>query len=205
MAYIAADDIMKAKEMDLMTYNMFATTWGVSYLMDTYKIDNVQAATYTGLMMIGMAVSSVLCPALSDLLKSRKLIFFLISVESIITWSMVIFGQEIIAARGLIGAVMIAMGATQGIIVVFFSGLREINDPGTAGMAVGGPNMIGMAGSAVIPVITGAFIDEYLAMGITGGLLYRKAFLLCLGLHIVALIVTFFIKETHCKNIYGQK
>ena len=182
-------------------YQMFSGTWGISYLRDVYGYTNVEASSYTSLMMIGMMAFYLLTPVISDNLKLRKLPLIVISGLTFIVWLIIAYGSNLLFSGPLMTVVMILMGATSGSFPLFFSMIREYSDPRYVGTAVGACNMIGMAAGAFFPIICGRLIDYLVSGGIMGATLYRYAFTFAVVLAAAAFLISFFTVETHCRNI----
>jgi sugar phosphate permease len=186
-------------------YNMFASTWAIPYITEVYGKTTVEATTYTMMMMLGLSAAMLVFPILSDRTGNRKMPMLLLAVITALTWLGLAFFSEWIAAARVLPVFMVGMGVTQGIIPLFFTVVKELNDPAYGGNAVGSTNMIGMLGSAVLPVIVGGVMDRYKVGAYSSLTLYRQGFTLCLILSLLALVCVFFTKETHCENIYHLK
>lgn len=183
------------------TFNMFISTWGISYISDTYGLSAVDASKYTTVIMIGVTVGCLVLPTLSDRMGKRKPILYALSIVNLVIWVLLTYGTKLVDRFNLLTVLMICLGFTQGSIPIFFAVLREVNKPELAGMAVGFPNTIGMGGSPVMALIAGALINNRIMQNAVGLTIYKSAFALCVVLSVIQLVANIFVTETNCENI----
>jgi MFS family permease len=79
---------------------------------------------------------------------------------------------------------------------------KEINHPEKTGVAISIQNMTTFIGIALFPPIMGAIID--FSADLPVWVAYRRAFLVCLVAAVLGLGLAFCMKETRCRNIYGD-
>ena len=182
-------------------YTMFSSTWGVSYFKDVYGYTASQASTCTTLLMIGWCVSMIFVTNISDRIKSRKKPIILLCGFSCFIWTVLVFGSNLISQLQIVEVVAALFGITGCLTALLFAEAREVNDPDSVGVTLGFLNMIGMGTGAVFPIICGSIIDRLEPAGVTGGMLYRNAFMFLFILLIIAFAASFFLIETKCQNI----
>lgn len=185
-------------------YTMFSSTWAVPYITKVYEKTTVEASTLVIYMLLGTSISSFFITWLSDKIKNRKIPLHIVNFVQLISWCAITFFSSKIHAPSMLRLVMFAVGFTQGFVPHVFAMLRELNQPENAGIAVGSCNMIGMAGSAILPGVIGLIISKYEVLGLSGEALFRRGFLICVILSAICFATGFFTKETHCENIYSK-
>jgi hypothetical protein len=100
------------------------------------------------------------------------------------------------------------MGLTAAGLILLWSCVREVNDPGRVGVAVGFCNAPIFLGFAVLQWVTGAMLDARWTGLVEAGArvyppdAYRAVFTVCLVLALGGLVATFFVTETRCRNVW---
>ena len=186
-------------------YTMFSSTWAIPYISQVFNKTTVEASTYMIYMILGTSISAFVITFLSDKIRNRKIPLHILNIVQLVCWVAITFFSPALQRTNTLWLVMFGVGFTQGFVPLAFAMLREINHPDNAGIAVGSCNMIGMSGSAILPVVIGAIVSKYENLGLAGFDLFRNSFKLCVILAVICLIVGFFTKETHCENIYAQE
>lgn len=182
-------------------FNMFASTWAIPYLQESFGYTNTQATAFTTGMMIASIIFAFFIGSISDRLKSRKIVIIGISVILLILYSVFCFGAKNGLPTWILWIAMIIMGIGGCGTQIILSYSREINNPMYVGISVASVNVIGMLVSSIMPTVLGALLDKY-ALNFSGGELYSKALLPCVIIAVVGVIFSFLIKDTGCKNRY---
>ncbi len=186
-------------------YGLFSSTWAVPYLQDVFGLSKIEASSYTTLMLVGAMVFSLAVGTISDRLKSRRTVIAAVCVVMGLVWALLAFCGNAMMASHMMWPLMFLMGATGAGVQIMFAYSREMNDPNYVGVAVSSINMVGMLGSAVAPTVFGAMLDKWSAAGYLGADLYRRCFIPCIVLSVLALVLTLLSRDTGCRNCYGDK
>jgi sugar phosphate permease len=185
-------------------YLAFAGTWGVSYFREVYQIDNVKASEYMSMLVLGISLGYLIIGFVSDHLKSRKIPLIVLGFVLNLLWFILLFYDGGHLPANLLGVVVVLMGFCTICYSLTFSLGKEVNAPRYSGMAVSVVNLGCFLAAAVVPILIGIYFDKY--QGVLSGIyLYRKGFSICLILNAVALEASFFVKETHCRNIWSTE
>ena len=179
-------------------------TWGQSYLMQVYGLAPEVAPNYLLVSVLGLAIGSIVIGKISDSIRSRKLPMILAGAVYVISWALVVLWNGGKPPLEVLYPLYFVLGFTCSIFLLGLACAKEVNHPSIAGISTSVVNIGGFLGAAIIPPILGRVFDTY------GGILepvvlYQKAFMYCLVAAVISFMFTFLIKETNCKNIYGQK
>lgn len=178
----------------------FTGTFGQQYLMGLYGFDKTEASTYTLICALSVAIGAVIVGRWSDKIERRKPFVIVTVAMNLVGWAVLVFlgGENLHPV--LLRLCMVLIGAACSIMVLCFSIVKEINSPEFVGVSISVINIFGFTGAAIIPIFVGKILDKY-AITLTGLELYSKAFMICFFVAIIAMIASFFVKETGCKNI----
>lgn len=180
----------------------FTGTWGRTYLIEVYKISKLNSANYTLAATLGLSFSCVIIGKISDALKRRKNIVIICMLVNLICWMVVVYGVGNISMIGLF-FVTTVLGSTCSAVVMCFALAKETNHSKFVGISTSIVNMGGFVGAALIPVIIGKYLDNHSSELILSEA-YQNGFKVCLVSMIIGTVVSFLIKETHCRNIYND-
>jgi MFS family permease len=169
-------------------------TWGVRFLQEARGREYEAAVTLAATVPLGWMIGCPLLGFISDRLGRRKPVIFggTIMLLAVVTW--VLFGNPDILRGHSVG---IFMGIASGAAMLPYSVIKEANPPELGGTATGVINFINFTFSALLGPVFGARLVE-IPEGDTGLALahYQAGFKPLLYGIIVALILTFFLKET---------
>ena len=182
---------------------LFSSTWAVPYLQDVFGLSTVQAASYSTCMQIGAMIFGLGAGIASDRLRTRKYVIAFVSGMCMVNWMLLAFFSDGLMATHLLWVVMFLMGAGGCSVQIMFAYSREMNDPRYIGISVSVVNMVGMLGSALFPTIFGAMLDGWSGQ-YAGEELYRMAFIPCMVLAGIALLLSLIAKDTGCRNRYAE-
>jgi MFS family permease len=169
-------------------------TWGVRFLQEARGREYEAAVTLAATVPLGWMIGCPLLGFISDRLGRRKPVIFggTIMLLAVVTW--VLFGNPEILRGHSVG---ILMGIASGAAMLPYTVIKEANPPELGGTATGVVNFLNFTFSALLGPVFGARLvqmpegDSNLALAH-----YQAGFKLLLYGIIVALILTFFLKET---------
>ena len=184
-------------------YVSMTGSWGNSFLQDVYGMTSASAANHLVIMILGHALGAMAVGKFSDWMKRRRRPMLLFVGTCTAAWIVLLFwngGQPPVA---VLPPLFFIMGFSSAAVVLTWSCSKDVNDPALAGIATSIVNTGGFVGAALLPVILGFVIDRYSGtLSVTA--LYQRAYFFCLLAVVGSLTASFFIKETHCKNIFHQ-
>ena len=180
-------------------YVVLMGTYGVSFLVQKYNLEQVQAANFIIAAIVGSAVSGIVVGYVSDRIKNRKMPIVLLNVINLICWIVFIYVKMPVQ---MLTPFLFIFGFAMSVFTMCWTVGNEVNDMRLSGIATGVVNCIGFLGAAVVPVVMGNIIDKYSDIPQVG---YDKAFLVLIALVAISTVASFFTTETNAKNIYEGK
>jgi MFS family permease len=169
-------------------------TWGVRFLQEARGREFEAAVTLAASVPLGWMIGCPLLGFISDRLGRRKPVIFggTIMLLAVVSW--VLFGNPEILRGHTVG---ILMGIASGAAMLPYTVIKEANPPDLGGTATGVINFINFTFSALLGPVFGARLME-MPEGDTSLALvhYQAGFRPLLYGIVVALILTFFLKET---------
>ena len=191
----------------------FGEQWGASFLSVSQNIPIPTAAHETGIMFIGLALGCPLLGFISDRFQRRLKIMRISTVICLLSLGLVIYGNHLpFSINAYLTPVIYTIllfiyGFFNSGIVISYAMAAEINPRHLTGIALGFANMASVIiGALMIPIVgfvldclwKGLMVEHVRVFGVSE---YQIAFIaLPIGL-ILAFIITFFQRETYCKNI----
>jgi MFS family permease len=183
----------------------FAGLWGVPFLTTHYGLEKTTAAAICSALLVSWAVGGPAFGWLSDHLGHRKPLYLLGCVVQLLTWSIVILVPAL--PVWLLVLLLITAGFFSGNMIIGFAFARESAPIRLAGTAAGLVNMGVMIGPMLLQPAVGWLLDHYWMGEMNNGVrlygleAYENGFTLMIGWLVIALILMFFTRETHCKQI----
>ncbi len=183
----------------------FGGLWGVPWLNSVKGYSTVEAAGITSMIFVGWAVFSPLIGWASDRLQRRNLILQIgavIALLSIIT--VVHFTPD---STVMLMLMIFFSGAGGSAMTVCFSSVKELNSLNYSSTSLGLMNMCIVGSGAVMQPLIGWLLDlNWNNTLIDGARIYTaEAYVYALSSLIVvnaaALIASFMLRETHCRQI----
>jgi MFS family permease len=169
-------------------------TWGVRFLQEARGREFEAAVTLAATVPLGWMIGCPLLGFISDRLGRRKPVIFggTIMLLAVVSW--VLFGNPEILRGHTVG---ILMGIASGAAMLPYSVIKEANLPELGGTATGVINFINFTFSALLGPVFGSRLVEMPEGDVRLALAhYQAGFKPLLYGIIVALILTFFLKET---------
>jgi sugar phosphate permease len=176
----------------------FGGLWGGPYLVQIYGLEKGQAAQILSMLAIGMIVGSPLLSYVSNsVLRARKPVIVISSVIVLALTAVLAFFTPHIPLFGHF-AICFGLGVfSSAVVVIGFTANKELFPVKMAGTATGLVNLFPFAGGAVFqPILGVALEDDGKIDGKFTLAGYETAFLILFLCAVVALIASFYIKET---------
>lgn len=183
----------------------FAGLWGVPLLRDVHGLTRDQAAQYTTLTLLAMAIGTLLLGWISDRLGRRKpvmitsALLYLLVVSALLwsSWTPGLSGMVLFALLGLCGSGF----------VLTYACAKEVCAPALSGMAISVVNTGLFLGAALMQPLFGWVLDQGWdgamrdGARLYGATDYHNALFLMLGFAVLALLAALRITETGGRNI----
>lgn len=183
----------------------FAGLWGVPLLRDVHGLTRDQAAQYTTLTLLAMAIGTLLLGWISDRLGKRKpvmitsALLYLLVVSALLwsSWTPGLSGMVLFALLGLCGSGF----------VLTYACAKEVCAPALSGMAISVVNTGLFLGAALMQPLFGWVLDQGWdgamrdGARLYGATDYHNALFLMLGFAVLALLAALRITETGGRNI----
>jgi len=169
-------------------------TWGVRFLQEARGREYDAAVTLAAAVPLGWMIGCPLLGFISDRLGRRKPVILggTIMLLAVVTW--VLFGNPEILRGHTVG---ILMGIASGAAMLPYTVIKEANPPELGGTATGVVNFLNFTFSALLGPVFGSRLVEMPEGDASLALAhYQAGFRPLLYGIIVALILTFFLKET---------
>ena len=183
----------------------FMGLWGIPYLRDVHGLQRSSAADYLTFMLLCFAFGSLFFGWFSDKIGRRKPILSACVISYTLAWCLLIYAPW---SPGLSGFLIFGfMGFAGSGFVLTFAAAKEIIDPNLSGMAVSVVNTGCFIGTALMQPLFGSLADLSWNGRVVEGIRiysqndYSHGFLLMLVFAVIAVLGSFRIKETFCRNI----
>jgi MFS family permease len=184
----------------------FAALWGVHYMEEVYNFGSEQSGIAISMIFLGWAIGGPLAGWLSDKIKRRRLPLTIGSLVAAILIALVVYLPGFPPL--LVYPVLFVFGLFSSVQVIVFALSCDYTVSKASGTVVAFTNMLVMFGGMVFQPFIGYMLDwahgpvcatcEAVVYNTHD---YRVALIvLPVGL-IISLILTFFVKETHCKPL----
>jgi sugar phosphate permease len=184
--------------------------WSVPFLRDVYGLPTTRAALYASLPSMALLVTGPLTGYLSDrVLHRRKLPYTVLATGQFLVWLVFLLTLGTLPLSGVC-LLFLLLGVVGGAFVLTWPLGAEVNPPGLAGSAVAVTNLGGFVGAALSQGPVGAMLDAGWTGAMTEGARmypvasYRGAFALCTLFVLVAVVVSFLLKETRGENVHAE-
>ncbi len=166
--------------------------------MQIYGLDKSQAARILSMLAVGMIIGSPLLSYLSNsVFRARKPLLVISSMVVLALTATLAFLTRQIPVPGLY-ALCFGLGVfSSAIVVIGFTANKELFPVQMAGTATGIVNLFPFAGGAIFQPVLGIALEH--SGRVDGNFTlagYQKAFLILFACAVVALIASFFVKET---------
>lgn len=184
---------------------VFGGLWGVPFLVTHYGVSTAHAALMTSGLLLAWGLGGPLCGALSDRIGRRKPVYAAGMAISFAGWSLLWLVPGL--PLGLLYVLLLIIGIVSGGVILTFSFCKESTPLRLAGTTSGIANMGNMMGGMLLQPAVGLVLDRMWAGQIAGGVriydfaAYRAGFALMLVWLLASMLLLFFVRETHCRQI----
>ncbi|MEM1243572.1 MAG: MFS transporter [Pseudomonadota bacterium] len=188
----------------------FGELWGVSYISRVYDVSTTNAASAVGLIFIGLAIGAPMFGWISDRIQRRKPAIYVSATMTIVIFVTVLYATKMPFI--LVYLLMFLYGIFNGGFALGYAIASEINPHRIAGTSMAFANMASVIiGAAFQPLVGKLLVWHWSGVYLHGTPFYSAAdyeaavILLPIAL-VIALLASFFLKETHCKPLdYAQR
>ncbi|HKZ17974.1 MAG TPA: MFS transporter [Geobacteraceae bacterium] len=183
---------------DCAVFFSFGGLWGGPWLMHVYGLSKAQAGQILSMLAVGMMIGSPLLSRLSDrVFRGRKTVIILSSAVSLLLTGFLAFATDTLTTSSLY-LICFGLGIfSSSIAVIGFTATKELFPARIAGTATGLVNFFPFAGGAVFQPVLGWILEKH---GRVAGKFplesYREAFLTLFICAAIALLASFFVRET---------
>ncbi len=192
---------------------VFAELWGIPYLRHAHHLTEAQAAFANSLLFFGFMIGAPTMGTISDTIRLRKLPMIVGASGAAILISIILYTDNLSLSQ--LNILVFCLGLFYSAQTIVFAVGRELSPAKAAGTAIALTNMIVMIGAMVLQPLVGRLLDLSLkyhhALDIPKGTNihevhwlysaadYRLAMtIIPIGI-VLAIISTFFIRETHAQ------
>jgi sugar phosphate permease len=187
---------------DCAIFFSFGGLWGGPYLMQVYGYSKAQSGNILSMLAFGMIIGSPLLSYFSNtVVRSRKIA---VIISSVIVLCLVIPLAFFTSGIPMVGHYIICLGLgmfSSAIVVIGFTTNKELFPVQMAGTATGMINLFPFLGGAVFQPVLGYVLEKQGriegAFTLEG---YQQAFLVLFACSVIALMASFFFKETLQKD-----
>lgn len=187
----------------------FQGLWAVPYLTQVYGFGRVSAANTVALLAIGMAIGAPFLGWLSDAVLARRRLPMAAAMGLFAAcWlPLAAPGFPRLDAAWL-GPLFFVMGLASSGLVLMWSSVREVNDPGRVGLAISLCNIPVFLSVALMQWLTGVILDNHWAGASVAGArvypvaAYEAVFTACLLVSVAAFVAACLVTETRGRNLW---
>jgi MFS family permease len=173
---------------------IFDMIWGVRYLQEARGLDYASAVMRSATVPLGWIVGCPLLGLLSDRLGRRKPVIASGALVLLACMAWILYGRANVVPPYLVGLVA---GLASGAAMLPYTVIKEANPPEASGTATGVVNFLNFTFSALLGPVFGWVLLSVSGGGATMTLEhYQTAFEPLLYGVVIAMVLTFFLKET---------
>lgn len=187
---------------------VFGELWGVQYLRRVYDVSGDEAGLAISVIFIGWTTGSPLVGWLSDKIGRRRPFMFLSAFLSLLMMSIVLYMPAM--SISFVIVFLFAFGVVNSGVSISYAVSGEINPLPVAGTSVAFANMASVLIGAVLQKIIGKLLELNWDGKYVNGLPFydsgdfRMAMIVIPVTLIIAMIFSFLVKETYCRNVSDE-
>lgn len=182
----------------------FTGLWAVPFLTTRFGLQPTTAAAVSSVMIVSWAVASPICGGLSDKIGSRKPIYLIGALVSMVGWAILFYANGLSLTAFIVIAAVTSFAC--GAVILGFAYCRESVPVQYFGASNATVNIGNMVGPALLEPAIGWVLDKKWSGKIVGGVhvyslhAYQAGLTLIVAWSALALLLLIFTKETHCKQ-----
>ena len=183
----------------------FSGLWGVPFLTTHYGLTSAKASMLTSALLVAWAVGGPFFGWYSDRLGVRKPAYIVGCAIALAGWALILFVPGL--PIPLLVVALVATGFSAGAMIISFAHAKESVSSALSGTVSGVINMGIMMGPMILQPVVGVILDHYWTGMMEQGVrvysldAYRAGFSLMFIWSVISLILLFFTKETHCRQV----
>lgn len=184
-----------------LSLSAFAELWSIPYLEQARDFTRVHSANINAMIFLGWAIGGPCWGLFSDFIERRCLPLIIASISSLIAICIILYVPHI--SLDMMSLLLFLFGFLSSGQVLVFAVCREVTHFKIAGTAIALTNMLVMLGGNLFQPVIGKLLD----MGWSGTLIdgtriysvstYQAALSVIPVSILIAIILLFFVKETH--------
>ena len=182
------------------SYLTFNGLWAVPYFREVHGMERTLATYHTSVMIFGFAIGAFGVGTLSDRIGRRLPLMRLLGATYAACWIPWVAGWSMPLAASF--TLCALMGVSISGASLSWACAKEVNPPALAGTATSVVNTGGFLGPALYQPLVGWVLDVS-SHGAAHSLEdWRRALGVLFAFVLTGLASAFFVRETHCRNIY---
>lgn len=178
--------------------------WGILYLKEVHHLTDAQASYATTLFFVGVIVGSLMYGWISDYIERRILPMIVGAVLSLLVMGILMYVPGL--SLGILILLFFFIGLVTSSQVLTYPTIAELNPIYITSTAVSIDSLCIMASGFIIPPLFGWLMERSGTHEVVNGITlysaqdFNHAMLIMPIAFIVALIITFFMRETYCRS-----
>lgn len=184
---------------------LFAELWGISYLEQAQGLSRVVAAGANSMVFLGWAIGAPFWGWFSDRIEQRRKPIIGAGFMAIIFTCALLYTPNLPAV--VIYSLLFGMGFMCSSQILTFAIAHEISSLKITATAIALTNMLVMLGGSIFQPLTGHLLDLFWTGMLNDGAhvysvtAYHVALSILPFCFLLAIIMTYFLRETHCQPI----
>lgn len=190
--------------------SVFASLWGVNFMIQAYHLPPAEGATAVALLFIGSALGFPFAGWFSDRIQNRRVPLF-IGISSTFVLTLILIyvpGLPLSVALSLLFLIGFCVGPQ----ALIFAIAREISPPRSTGISTAATNFIVTIGAAIFQPLIGYLLVLYWpgTQTLPGTPFYtvqnyQFALFVLPALLFIAFLMMFAVPKTACQKLYDQR
>ena len=179
------------------TFFAFTSLWAVPYLVKFIGLSKGEASMHVLVMILCHSVTALFLGRASDRLGNRKGLLLILGAVYLVSWMPMLGPMNAFSGESYFVFAIQGMASTS--YTLIWAIAKEVNDPNSAGMAIGVTNTSMFMAAAILQPLIGSLIDRFGMQGMP----YSIALLAAVSG--VGLLAGMCLVETRGKNIYVER
>lgn len=177
--------------------------WGNLYLTAVHHLTALEASKVNSMIFLGTIFGGPLVGWISDRISQRRMPMIIFAVLSLIVMLLIIQISNL--SYGLLLVLFFALGLFTSSQIIAYPAIAESNTRMLTSTATGLASVLIMGGAAIAQPIFGWLMDMHWAGGMMNNTriynadAYQSAMLILPAAFIIGLLMSFLMKETHCR------